>query len=241
MTTIKSVMDDAVVQCSADTPSNWITASGRTYVEMRLHLRKTVDEVLERVDWPDPIAVDYEIAGDGSASYALPSNFKRLTYDPMAVYETTSTRRACLPVLTNGQWTYLTDYGNAGAYRYYRMSGDEDAGFEIEFYRPLGSGEKVTVSYISRNWMRSSGGTAGDAWTAETDVLALPSKVIELGVIWRTRQKKGLPYSDIMAEYEIAISRKANQARQVKMIDMAGSNPNRKPWDVPVPDYIPSA
>jgi len=241
MTTIKSVMDDAALQCSVETPSNWITATGRTYREMKMHLRKVADEMLERMDWPDPIATDYTITGDGSATYTLPSDFKRLTYDPMAVYETTSTRRACIPVLTNGQWTYLTDYGNAGAYRYYRMSGDEDAGFSIEFYRPLGTGEEVTASYISKNWMRSSSGTAGSEWTAESDALALPARVVELGVVWRTRQKIGLPYSDLMAEYEIAISRKANQSRQVKMIDMAGSNPNRKPWDVPVPDYIPSA
>lgn len=241
MPTLKSVMDDAALQCSAPLPTSWVASTHRTHLEMKLHLRKTVDELLERIDWPDPITQTAIITGDGSASYALPEDCKRLTYDPMAVYEATSTRRAGIPVATSGAWSHLLQIGSAGADRFYRLTGDEDAGYAIEFYRPLSINESVTVSYISKNWMRSFSGVPGLEWTEEGDVPLLPSRAIELGVTWRFRQKKGVPYADIMAEYEIVVSRKGNQANQLKSINMAGGDPDRRPWDIPVPDYVPPA
>lgn len=238
MATVAEVMDDVADECSVVPPSSWVAATSLTYRELKRFLRQTVDELLERVDWPDPIAKDQVITGDGSETYTLPSDFKRLTRDPLTVYETTTTRRAGIPVSTNGKWTHLKDIGSAGGNRYYRISGDEESGFSISFWDNPSSGNSITVSYISKNWLDISG-TEGAVWSSNDATLLLPRRVVEQGVVWRFRRKKGLPYADRMGEYEAVLARMANDARVVRKVDMTGGGGMRNPFDIPVPDFIP--
>lgn len=239
MPTVAEVMDEAARECSVVPPVSWITTTTLTHVELKSFLRKTVDELLDRVDWPDPITIDYDITGDGTADYTLPSAFKRLTRDDMAVYENPTNRRRVIPVSTNGAWTYLTDLGSAGGNRYYRLSGDEESGYEIEFYQTPAVGDSFTVSYITKNWLKHSG-SAASTWQDAADTLLLPRELIEMGVVWRFRRRKGLPYADRMNEYEAKLTRLANDARGIRKIAF-GEAEEGLPMRVPVPDFIPPA
>lgn len=237
MATVAEVMDDVAGDCSVSPPPSWISATSLSYVELKRFLRQTVDELLDRVDWPDPIATDTVITGTGDETYALPSDFKRLTRDPLTVYETTTTRRRGIPVPTNGAWTHLKDLGSAGGDRYFRLSGDEASGFDISFWDNPTSGVSITVSYISKNWL-SLAGTAGSTWTDVAATLLLPRDLVEMGTVWRFRRKKGLPYADRMNEYEAKLARRANDARVIRSVNMTGGQ-RLSPFQVPVPDFIP--
>lgn len=238
MATVKDVMDKAARGCSVTPPTSWITSTALTFMELKDLLSDTVEELLDRIDWPDPITKNTVITGTGVESYALPADFKRLTRDPLAVYETTTTRRAGIPVSTNGAWTHLQQIGSAGGDRYYRTSGDEESGYEIAFYQYPATGASITVSYVSRNWLSLSG-TEGYQWTNVAATLLLPARLVELGVVWRFRRRKGLPYADRYNEYEAKLARLANDARGVRSVNMAGGRGMRNPLDVPVPDFIP--
>lgn len=238
MATVKDTMDEAARECSLTPPASWITTTTTGFLEFKQFLTETVDELLERVDWPDPINKDTVITGTGAETYDLPADFKRLTRDPLTVYETTTTRRAGVPVTTNGDWTYIKDIGSAGGSRYYRIAGDDADGFTISFYRLPSSSDSITVSYISTNWLKS-GGTAGAAWMTADDTLLLPWRLIKAGVIWRFRRRKGLPYADRMADYEAQLARRRNDARVIRSVDMSGGAKMRNPFDIPVPDYLP--
>ncbi len=238
MATVASVMDKAARECRITPPSNWITATQTQYMEMKDFLADTIEELQDRVDWPSPIAVDYTVPTDGSETYALPPAFKRLTRDTLAVYENTRTRRACVPVPSNGAWTYLKAIGSPGGNRYFRITGDEDDGYSISLYANPSSGDEIVVSYISKNWLRA-GSTAGDTWSDTTDDLLLPALLVRLGVVWRTRRKNGLAYADRLNEYEANLARRANDARVIRTVDMSGEARTANPFDIPVPDFIP--
>jgi hypothetical protein len=238
MATVKDTMDEAARECSLTPPASWITTTATGLVELKQFLTETIDELLERVDWPDPITKDTTITGDGTADYTLPSDFKRLTRDPLTVYEGTRTRRAGVPVTSNGIWTYLNDIGSADGNRYFRTSGTEEDGYEIEFYPIPASSDSITVSYISKNWLKT-GSTAGSTWSDATSTLLLPKRLVKMGVIWRFRRRKGLTYADRMAEYEGVLARMRNDARVIRSVDMTGGSERRSPFDIPVPDYIP--
>lgn len=241
MAKVSNAMDDAALECAIAVPNGWIgSLSKRTYAELNSILSAAIEELLDRVDWPDPITADTVITGDGSESYDLPSDFKRLTHDEYCVYETTTTRRFGIPVKTNGEWTNLKQLGSAGGNRYYRLSGDDEDGFSLSTYRALESGSSLTVSYVTKNWLKSSG-TAKDMWTDDDDTLLLPSRLVTLGVVWRWKKRKGQPFADIMAEYEAKLARAANESRGIRKITFGQPLNQRAPWDVPVPDYIPSA
>ena len=238
MATVKDTMDEAARESSLSPPASWISTTATGLLEFKQFLTETVDELLERVDWPDPITADTVIAGDGSETYNMPSDFKRLTRDPLTVYETTTTRRAGLPVHTNGDWTYLKSIGTTDGTRRYRIAGDEEDGYTISFYKFPATGDSITVSYISKNWLKSAG-TAGATWLTADDTLLLPKRLIKEGVIWRFRRRKGLPYADRMAEYEAVLARMRNDARVIRSVDMTGGHEMLNPFDIPIPNYIP--
>ena len=241
MTLITDALARAARQCSITAPDSWVNATGAAQVELRDDfLSETVDEISDRVDLPGPIGKTYVITGTGAEDYALPSDFKRLARDPMAVYETTTTRRAGVPVLSEGNWTHLNNIGSSGAFRYYRLKG-YDGNYTIGFYQNPSSSVSITVSYVSNLWMADSGGTAGSAFTNSTDVLLMPRRVVETGMVWRFRKRKGLQYADVLAEYEALLERLSNDSRSRKVISFGESGQDYKPMRVPVPDYIPSS
>ena len=135
MTLVTDALDRIARQVSIDQPASWLTATDDEHVEIRDDfLLETVDNILERLDLPSPIGKQTTITGDGSETYSLPSDFKRLQRDVAAVYETTTVRRICTPITDDGSWTYLKEVGSAGATRYYRLSG-YDGNWSISFFR----------------------------------------------------------------------------------------------------------
>lgn len=241
MPTVSEVMDEAARRCRVSpVPNNWVTSTTITGVLFRDFLKETIEELLDRVDWPDPITKDVTLTGTGVETYALPSDFRRLTRDQGAVYETTRTRRNAIPIPTNGMWTNLQQLGSAGGNRYYRLAGNEEDGFEISFFHDLETGATAIASYVSNNWL-SIASVEGSEWSDTSAVLLLPANLVRRGVIWRFRQDKGLPYADRMNEYEAILARHANDKRGIRRIDMSGDASIRSPFDIPIPDYIPPA
>lgn len=240
MATIKQAMDVAARACSTNPPSSWVSNTSFAFMELKDFLYETTDELLDRVDWPPNIGATATIAGTGATTYSLPSDYKRLMRDPMAVFETTNTRRQCIPVPNDGTWEYLDEVGSAGAYRYFRVEGDEESGFTIDFFRALDSGEEVKVQYIKDRWLKTSGNDS-KTWTTDDDTLLLPRRLIELGVTWRFRRRKGLGYQDVYSEYEMRLARVANDYRNRRKIVFGDPGGEVHPMRVPVPDFIPSS
>ena len=238
MTLVADALDRAARQVSVATPTSWIAATGANEIAIRDDfLLETVDDILERVDLPAPISARTTV-GDGAATtFAMPAGFKRLQRDMRGVYDTLQDQ-PCVPVAADGQWELITDIGATGVVKYYRMSGYED-NWTLEIYTAP-STNQVVVSYVTKNWMAdSSGGTPGSAFTALTDVLLLPRRVIEAGIVWRFRERKGLPFEGKYNEYEVLISRLINDARTRRVINF-GESPGRKVrWQDLVPAIIP--
>lgn len=240
MALVVDILARAARQCSVEQPPSWVTATEAEHVELRDDfLMEAVADILDRADLPSPIGKQTTITGDGSETYALPTDFRRLARDDLAVYETTTSRGMCYPVQTDGEWTHLKEIGSSGADRFYRLSGYED-NWSISFYSLPTSGISIAVSYVSNLWMASGAGTAGDAFTAPEDVALVPRRLLEAGIVWRARQRKGLPYEDKRFEYEAILARHNIDSRGRKGISF-GKRPRRQPWDVPVPDFIPGA
>lgn len=238
MTTVAAVLDRCARECSVPVPTGWAAATRLAHVELRDDfLPETVAELLDRIDLPAPIGKQTTITGDGSESYDLPSDFRRLARDRLAVYETTTLRRAGTPVATDGAWTHLNQIGTAGSERFYAIEG-YDGAHTIKFEADLSSGRTVVVSYVSNVWAKN-GSTEKTAFTDEDDVILLPRRVVELGTIWRFRARKGFAYEDVAARYEAEISRLTMDSRGIRAIDFTGGGGEAKPMRFPVPDYIP--
>lgn len=234
MTLVVDILGRAARQCSVSAPSSWVTTALLAPMELRDFLDETVDDILERIDLTGPVSQTVTITGTDAETYALPAGYKRLHRGDYAVYERFRTRRACVPVSDDGQWEYMKELGTAGAYRFFRVRGYA-GNFEIDFYRPLEAGITVVANYVSTNWIAGGKST----FSSEEDVSLLPRRLLETGIVFRFRERKGLEFTDKQAEYEALLARMANDTKTRRTITF-GEGPRRQPWDVPVPDFIPS-
>ena len=238
MTTIVEALNRIARQCSITAPSSWVSATSDAAVELRDDFfMETIDDILDRVDLPAPVGAQTTIVGTGAETYSLPANFKRLHRDALAVYDE-QLDRACIPLSTDGMYTYIKDQGTAGTVRYYKVTG-YDGNYSISFYDEPSTGMEIVVSYSTVNWMATSGGTVGNAFTSESDVLILPRRVVEAGTVMRFRERRGLPYLDKNAEYEALISRLINDTRGRRIVSMGEKTGVR--WQDLVPSFIPGS
>lgn len=241
MTTVIAVLNRAARQCSVTPPTAWAGATRPEHVELRDDfLPETVENIRDRIDLPSPIGKQTVISGDGSESYSLPADFARLQRDPLAVYETTTLRRGGTPISTDGAWTHVNQIGGAGTFRYYKIEGYEGA-HTIKFESDLATGASVTVSYVSNVWCASSGGSEQSAFADENDIILLPRRVLETGIVYRFRARRGLDFTTVLAQYEAELARMANDVRQAKVIPFGPGGDDWRVMRVPVPDYIPSS
>ena len=241
MTTVVAALNRAARHCSISTPASWAGATQKAHVELRDDfLPETIDHILDRMDMPSPIGKQTTITGDGSESYSLPADFRRMQRDPMAAYETTTLRRAGTPITTDGVWTHVNQIGGAGASRFFRVEGYPGT-YTIKFEDDLATGNEVVVSYISNVWLASAGGAEQTEFMADDDVLYIPRRVVESGIVWRFRERRGLDFSTPLTQYEAELSRLSNDARNARTIDFGGVSDDVLVMRVPTPNYIPDS
>jgi len=238
MTLLVEILNRAARQCSVTPPTSWQAATDQTALELLDFMDQTKDDIRDRADVVGPLSKTAVITGTGAEEYALPADFVRLHRGEFSVYERFRTRRACVPVSDDGQWEYLKELGSAGAYRFYRLRGYPGA-WNIGFQMPLDAGLTVVVNYVSENWL-ANGSVQKSGFTSADDASMLPRELVEAGIVYRFRQRGGLEYGDIQARYEALMARYINDSRTVRSVNF-GRVPSRSPWDIPVPDIIPSA
>lgn len=56
------------------------------------------------------------------------------------------------------------------------------------------AGQACYFAYASKNWVSTTTGTSAAAWTNDSDTALLDEQIMTLGLIWRFRCAKGLPY-----------------------------------------------
>lgn len=244
MTLVVDVLAAAARQCSIDEPSSWVSTTEEDAVALRDDfLVQEVEDILDRFDLPPPIGAQARITGSSDATdagFTLPDDFRRLQRDCLAVYETQPSRRVCVPISTEGEWTHIQEVGLAGVNRFYKLAGYA-GNWAIDFYQELPDAGEVKVSYITNNWMVDSGGTKGGAFTDPGDILLFPRKLVEAGIVWRFRERNGLPFEGKFLEHERLAQRMSNDRNARRSVVFSEDATVRQPWDVPVPDYIPAS
>jgi len=201
-------------------------------------LHETVTDITDRIDLPSPLAGSIAITGTGAETYTLPTDFKRLQRHENAVYHAMQDR-PCVPVERDGDWAHIKDTGTAGVVKYFRLTG-YDENWSISFYTPISASNNVTVSYMTNSWLVHENGSYGNQITSETDVLLLPRRAVEVGTIWRFRERRGLPYVDKYNEYEALLARMSNDHAARRVVSF-GDRDKSVRWQDLVPSVIPSS
>ena len=232
---VKDIMDDTARECSITPPSSWLSDTGTTFVQFRNFLKSSVRELLQRHDWA-AISTDTTFTGAGS-SFDLPSDFLRLCEDENAVYETSPMRRRVMPIPVRGSWTETQEWNWTGVQRYYRLQGST-----IEFLDTLPADAEIKMAYVQDTWLVDVDDARSNTWDGIGDVSLIPGHLIQLNLVWRWRRHKGMTYADRKAEFESEFARAVGDDGPTRRVEFTGRKPDeRRPWQLPVPDFIPSS
>lgn len=188
-----SIVQDLTKNIGQEVPLMVFASSERDNLEMANMLNQVGEEVARRVDW-GPLQFETTLTGNGTnQTFTLPADFDRLCRGAAVLTGTTALR-----ALTQAEWGTLTP--TEGTPRYFLLEG-----ITITLWPYLANGQTVTARYQSRNWS-----STGATFTADGDTGLVSEDLLLKGLIARWRRSKGLPFQDFEAEFEAALSDKAN-------------------------------
>lgn len=130
-------------------------------------------------------------------SSALPSDFDRWVDDTF--YNRTRKRPVYGP-LNAQDWSFSKAVVATVLIESFRQRGSTS---DILITPTPTAGDSYCFEYVAKNWCQSSGGTAQDAWAADSDTGIIDEECMTLGVVWRFKAGQGLDYAEEFRNYEL--------------------------------------
>ena len=139
---------------------------------------------------------------NGTAAYALPSDFDRLVLE-------TSYNRSDNDILTgpiSSSEYQLVNHGMAttGTTEKFRLKSASNA-LKFELDPTPSSTQTIGFEYVSTQFCQSSGGSGQAVWTADTDTGILDETTMEMGITWRFKAAHGLDYAEDFRQYQLEV------------------------------------
>jgi hypothetical protein len=116
-------------------------------------------------------------------------------------------------------WQQQKAFNINGPWNQFRIQNDN-----INFFPTPTAGQSCFFEYISKYWCTSQDGSASrTSWLADSDVGLLDEEIMQLGIIWRWKQTKGLQYAEDMASYERFVADATARDGGKQRLNLAGS------------------
>ncbi len=140
--------------------------------------------------------------------YDFPADFSSLTFDTAWDRTTFFEMRGSL---SPQQWQIARSGLVASPALRLRYRIKRGSGSARQFFidpSPSG-GDTLVYEYLSNQWVSNAAGdTFTTTFTADDDVSLLDEDLVEMGLVWRYKQAKGLAFAAELAEYEIERDRR---------------------------------
>jgi len=151
------------------------------------------------------------ITGDGTTEdFSLPSDFDRML-DKSQLWST-SLETPLSPISDRDQWLELDIKSFDFVINAWIIYGGQ-----IHIKPALSTGVQVKYWYQSNLW-GLNGATPISEFTADTNTFRIDERLLKLGIIWRWREMKGLPYAEDLATYERLLAKLAMRDKGSRII-----------------------
>lgn len=198
MATLTSICQNALYEMSGFEVPNSFYGNGNLTARQCLKLVEREGKTLSREHrWAELISEHTFSTADGTATYALPSDFS--AFANMTVWDRTNSWRILgpTPPLVY-QWlkSGITVASDAEAWYMVR-------GATITIYPTPTSVRTIAFDYYSNGWItKQLDGSYISEFTSDNDEPRLDADLLTLGLKWRFLQAKGMPYEPEYREYE---------------------------------------
>ena len=151
------------------------------------------------------------ITGDGTTEdFALPSDYDRML-DKSQLWST-SLETPLSPISDRDQWLELDIKSFDFVINAWIIYGGQ-----IHIKPGLASAVEVKYWYQSNLW-GLDGSTPISEFTSDTDTFRVDERLLKLGIVWKWREMKGLPYAEDLATYERLLSKLAMRDKGSRII-----------------------
>lgn len=213
-----TIVQDAADRIGVPRPTSLIGSSDQASRQWLSLANQEGIDLARRHNW-QRLTMEHTFATvNGTAAYALPSDFDRVIEG--SIWNRTQTRPLIGPI-NSQRWQMLQSQAITATWQAVYIRG----GY-MRFTPTPTSADTIAYEYQSKYWCAASGDTDPDqaAWADDTDQTFLSEECMRLGLVWRYQRARGLDYSEAFRSYEIAVaSRAAHDGGQV-ILDL-GSEP----------------
>jgi hypothetical protein len=195
--TLLSLVQGAADLLGIHRPTTVINSTDHQVRQVHALAVEEADELAASFNW-QALTVEKTFTTEASAaqSTALPSDLSRFVSNS---FFNRTTRRPVLGPITPQLWQNIQ--ANPQLNRVVLAFRERDGSFLITPTPP--AGQTIAYEYISDEWATSAdGATAREAWTVDTDLCLLDERLIKLGIRWRWKKTKGLPYAEDYDTYQ---------------------------------------
>lgn len=228
-----SICQDVAYEVGFPAPSSIVGSSDQTAQQL-LRLANREGEVLSQAaNWEILVTEGSITLATGDQDYALPSDFRYIV--PMTTWNRSDKRIVINPV-TSQQWQFLKGWTTInGLHLRARIRGGE-----LEFEQTIAAadnGKTIYFEYLSKNWAKTSGGTAQNKFQADTDLGRLDEELITQGVVWRFKKAKGLDWEEDFKEYVGVLRKQKARDGGSGTLSFGGTQVHSVGINVPDKDY----
>lgn len=186
------------------------------------------DELAESANWQALVNEHTFVTTATAAQTNTPVPDDLRAFLPDTFFNRTTARQVVGPI-TPQQWQILQARPVQG--RVYLTFRQREGSFLMS-PTPT-AGETIAYEYISSYWVKSSAGVAKAAYTSDDDQTYLDEKLIKLGLVWRWKAAKGLPYAEDMETYERAVQKAAGEDGGSASLSMVNRGPRLLEVNIP--------
>jgi hypothetical protein len=158
--------------------------------------KRAADQIATR-DWQRLIREQTITTANGTATYSLPTDWAR--YVDQTLWDATNYWQM-RGSLSGQEWQYLKRSGATGATtrKQVRLFGNL-----VNIFPTPTAIQSLIIEYVRNTpWTASDGTTFKATPTADTDLFAMPQRLLELELKWRFKHAKGVDYSEDAQEAE---------------------------------------
>ena len=230
-TLIVDILKDAARVCSVPEPGDWVAGGRDEQEELRQFLREAGEEVIDRFDFeqaPGARSIHESVAPGQSYLPGGGRTPMRVQNRDDAVFNLDQ-RLPCIPLTgTQAQGRIESVNGGEDGRTYYWMN--DEGGVEL-WGRGVeaegAAGDRVSILWMTREWMSGRSDASADVvpksmFTHIGDTTPFPRRAMALGVQWRFRQRNGMDWTQMRADFDMQIGRWAETRSQRRRFDMSG-------------------
>jgi len=199
---VLTIIQDFCRRTNISVPTTVVSSNDEQIVQILNLLEEEGQDLAQRGDWQVLVneVLHTTLATESQGTIeALAPGFDR--FKPNTFWD----RDLRLPVyiLTNVDWQQEKATDVSGPTYQARIRGNQLLAEPIPE-----AGHTWAFEYVSRYWVTDlNGSNPSDEFTADTDLVLLPEKIVKLGLRWRWKKEKGFDYDEDFQTYEKMIKK----------------------------------